>query len=110
MFKWFWTIFSLGAPDKNKCELKLLKLTVTIGTFHDELSWRGTFKHLEHSAPAVHQGTEREWKATSKKNNGRVKNRKGVQKEEGGKTFVYDKRNRAITCAYSRDLHLTLCS
>ena len=34
-----------------------------------------------------------------KKNNGRVKNRKGVQKEEGGKTFVYDKRNRAITCA-----------
>ena len=110
MFKWFWTIFSLGAPDKNKCELTLLKLTVTIGTFHDELSWRGTFKHLEHSAPAVHQGTEREWKATSKKNNGRVKNRKGVKKEEGGKTFVYDKRNRAITCAYSRDLHLTLCS
>ena len=45
-----------------------------------------------------------------KKNNGRVKNRKGVQKEEGGKTFVYDKRNRAITCAFSRDLHLTLCS
>ena len=45
-----------------------------------------------------------------KKNNGRVKNRKGVQKEEGGRTFVYDKRNRAITCAYSRDLHLTLCS
>ena len=28
----------------------------------------------------------------------------------GGKTFVYDKRNRAITCAFSRDLHLTLCS
>ena len=24
-----------------------------------------------------------------KKNNGRVKNRKGVKKEEGGKTFVY---------------------
>ena len=45
-----------------------------------------------------------------KKNNGRVKNRKGVQKEEGGKTFVYDKRNRAITCAFSRDLHSTLCS
>ena len=45
-----------------------------------------------------------------KKNNGRVKNRKGGQKEEGGKTFVYDKRNRAITCAFSRDLHLTLCS
>ena len=45
-----------------------------------------------------------------KKHNGRVKNRKGVKKEEGGKTFVYDKRNRDITCAYSRDLHLTLCS
>ena len=45
-----------------------------------------------------------------KKNNGRVKNRKGMQKEEGGKTFVYDKRNRAITCAFSRNLHLTLCS
>ena len=30
-----------------------------------------------------------------KKNNGRVKNGKGVQKEEGGKTFVYEKRNRA---------------
>ena len=42
--------------------------------------------------------------------NGRVKNRKGVQKEEGGKTFVYDKRNMAITCAFSRDLHVTLCS
>ena len=41
-----------------------------------------------------------------KKNNGRVKNRKGVQKEEGVKTFVYDKRNRAITCAFSRDLLL----
>ena len=39
-----------------------------------------------------------------KKNNGQVKNRKGVQKEEGVKTFVYDKRNRAITCAFSRDL------
>ena len=49
-------------------------------------------------------------KRRRKKNNGRVKNRKGVQKEEGGKTFVYDKRNRAITCAFSRDLHLTLCS
>ena len=36
-----------------------------------------------------------------KKNNGRVKNTKGVQKEEGCKTFVYDKRNRAITCAFS---------
>ena len=45
-----------------------------------------------------------------KKNNGRVKNRKGGQKEEGGKTFAYDKRNRAITCAFSRDLHLTFCS
>ena len=45
-----------------------------------------------------------------KKNNGRVKNRKGVQKEEGGKMFVYDERSRAITCAFSRDLHLTLCS
>ena len=49
-------------------------------------------------------------KRRRKKNNGRVKNRKGVKKEEGGKTFVYDKRNRAITCAFSRDLHLTLCS
>ena len=45
-----------------------------------------------------------------KKNNGRVKNRKGVQKEEGGKMFVYDERSRAITCAFSRDLPLTLCS
>ena len=41
-----------------------------------------------------------------KKNNSQVKNRKGVQKEEGVKTFVYDKRNRAITCAFSRDLLL----
>ena len=41
---------------------------------------------------------------------GGVKNRKEVQKEVGGKMFVYDKRNRAITCAFSRDLHLTLCS
>ena len=49
-------------------------------------------------------------KRRRKKNNGRVKNRKGVQKEEDGKTFVYDKRNRAITRAFSRDLHLTLCS
>ena len=45
-----------------------------------------------------------------KKNKGRVKNTKGVQKEEGGKTLVYHKRNRAITFAFSRDLHLTLCS
>ena len=49
-------------------------------------------------------------KRRRKKNNGWVKNRKGVQKEEGRKTVVYDKRNRAITCAFSRDLHLTLCS
>ena len=49
-------------------------------------------------------------KRRRKKNNGWVKNRKGVQKEEGGKTFVYDKLNRAITRAFSRDLHLTLCS
>ena len=67
-----------------------------------------TFEHLEHSAPAVQPGTEREWKPTSK--TGRVKNRKGEQKEEGGKTFVYNKRNRAITCAFSRDPDLTLCS
>ena len=32
-----------------------------------------------------------------KKNNGPVKNRKGVQKEEGGKMFVYDKRKRVQT-------------
>ena len=49
-------------------------------------------------------------KRRRKKKNGRVKNRNGVQKEEGGKTFVYDKLNRAITRAFSRDLHLTLCS
>ena len=67
-----------------------------------------TFEHLEHSGPAVQLGTEREWELTSK--TGRVKNRKGEQKEEGGKTFVYNKRNRAITCAFSRDPHLTLCS
>ena len=38
-----------------------------------------------------------------------MKNRKGVQKEEGGKTFVYDKRSRAITCAFSRDLPIYRC-
>ena len=52
---------------QNKCELKLSKLTVTIGTFHHKLSWRGTFEHFEHSARAVQKGTEREWKPTSKK-------------------------------------------
>ena len=35
-----------------------------------------TFAFFEHSARAVQKGTEREWKPTSKKNNGRVKNRK----------------------------------
>ena len=30
------------------------------------------------------------------------------QKEEDGKTFVYDKRDRAITYAFCRDRHLTL--
>ena len=32
-----------------------------------------------------------------------------MQKEEGGKTFVYDKRSRAITCAFSRDLPIYRC-
>ena len=32
----------------------------------------------------------------------------GRQKEEDGKTFVYDKRDRAITYAFCRDRHLTL--
>ena len=30
------------------------------------------------------------------------------QEEEDGKTLVGDKRDRAITCAFCRDLHLTL--
>ena len=31
--------------------------------------------------------------------------------EEDGKTFVFDKRGREITCFFCRDLHLTLpCS
>ena len=32
----------------------------------------------------------------------------GRQKEEDGKTFVCDKRDRAITYVFSRDIHLTL--
>ena len=32
----------------------------------------------------------------------------GRQKEEDGKTFVCDKRDRAITYVFSRDTHLTL--
>ena len=32
----------------------------------------------------------------------------GLQKEENGKTFVCDKRDRAITCVTCRDPHLTL--
>ena len=32
----------------------------------------------------------------------------GQQEEEDGKTLVCDKRDRAITCAFCRDLHLTL--
>ena len=49
-------------------------------------------------------------KRRQKRNIGGVKNRKEVQKEVGGKMFVYDKRKRAITYTFSRDLHLTLCS
>ena len=32
----------------------------------------------------------------------------GQQKEEDGKTFVCDKRDRAITCMSCRYVHLTL--
>ena len=32
----------------------------------------------------------------------------GRQEEDNGKTFVCDKRDRAITCVFCRDLHLTL--
>ena len=32
----------------------------------------------------------------------------GRQKEEDGKTFVCDKRDRAITCMFCRDRHVTL--
>ena len=30
------------------------------------------------------------------------------QEEDNGKTFVCDKRDRAITCVFCRDLHLIL--
>ena len=33
----------------------------------------------------------------------------GWQKEEDGKTLVCDKRDRAITCVFCLDHHLTLC-
>ena len=32
-----------------------------------------------------------------------------MQKEEDGKTLLYDKRDRAITCVFCRDLQLNQC-